>query len=265
MPDHQNIEYPHKHNFYEIFWATEGSSEQVIDYKSYTVAPNSLFFISPGQLHLWEQWSGVKGYCILFTEQFFSGAFADKNVLFQLSYLDNIQEQPYLLLNAAAQTALLPVVNLLLAETLIDTPDTVTIQALLMVLLKNIQRIFNRTFSSKTSSHHGVIVFRQFKALMDATFAEPVSISDYAARLHLSAHHFTRLVKEVCGLPPGEVVARRRLLEARQLLHFTDLNIGQVATQTGFEDASYFSRYFKRHTGCSPVHFRRQMHEKYRK
>ncbi|TSD63835.1 hypothetical protein FFF34_014800 [Inquilinus sp. KBS0705] len=86
----ENVEFPHKHDFYEILWITKGNSKQTIDYKEYKIDPYSLFFISPGQLHLFEEWEGVEGYCIMFTESFFLQLFQNKDILFELSYLDNL-------------------------------------------------------------------------------------------------------------------------------------------------------------------------------
>ena len=67
-PDVDDI---HKHTFYEILWTESGISKQTIDYKEYEVLPNSLFFISPNQIHQFEEWKPLKGGTILFTEDFF--------------------------------------------------------------------------------------------------------------------------------------------------------------------------------------------------
>ncbi len=56
MPEPDNLAFPHKHNFYEILWITKGNSKQTIEYNNYEITADSLFFISPGQLHLFEEW-----------------------------------------------------------------------------------------------------------------------------------------------------------------------------------------------------------------
>ena len=60
MEEPANIEFPHKHNFYSIMWITNGKSKQYIDFKNYTVFENTLFFISPGQLHLFVEFKLIK-------------------------------------------------------------------------------------------------------------------------------------------------------------------------------------------------------------
>ena len=54
---------PHKHHFYEIFLIKEGVAIQNVDYQEYKINSATLFFISQGQLHLWDKTNreGIKG------------------------------------------------------------------------------------------------------------------------------------------------------------------------------------------------------------
>lgn len=67
-PDIEDI---HKHLFYEILWTDSGTSKHTIDYREYTLTPRTLFFISPGQIHYFEEWQKLRGGSLLFTEDFF--------------------------------------------------------------------------------------------------------------------------------------------------------------------------------------------------
>lgn len=53
--DEPNVDGIHKHTFYEILWTEKEISKQTIDYKEYKILPNSLFFISPNQVHQFEE------------------------------------------------------------------------------------------------------------------------------------------------------------------------------------------------------------------
>src|SRR5690242_5851012 len=66
-----NVDDFHKHRFYEILWTEKGKSKQIIDYSEYEILPNSLFFISPNQVHCFEEWKPLTGGTILFTEDFY--------------------------------------------------------------------------------------------------------------------------------------------------------------------------------------------------
>ena len=94
-----NVDDIHKHTFYEILWTEKGISKQTIDYKEYEVLPNSLFFISPNQVHQFEEWKPLKGGTILFTEDFYLLNHNNKDKLFELSFLDNFYINPCIKLN----------------------------------------------------------------------------------------------------------------------------------------------------------------------
>lgn len=256
MSEPENISFPHKHNFYEIFWLTKGNSTQIIDYQSYQISENTLFFISPGQLHLFEDWRGVEGFVILFTEDFFLRIFQDKNILFELSYLDNLYENPFLKLEKEQTEILQPIINLLFSEAKNKKQSTDSIQPLLLVLLRRIQNLFN-SHSFKQRNRHEILIFKQFKDLVEANFTNNLSISEYAKSLNISSHQLNAFIKASSGETASEIIKKKHVLEAKQLLEFSELNINQIADFLGFSDSSYFARFFKKNVGLSPQEFRK--------
>lgn len=256
MPEPENMVFPHKHNFYEILWIAKGKSSQNIDFKTYSISEDTLFFISPGQLHLFEEWENIEGFAILFTEQFFLQIFQNKNILFELSYLDNLYENPFLQLKSEDKKTLEPIVDLLYQESKSSEQNAETIQALLMVLLRRIQKIVAAK-SNQNNSKHQIVIFKQFKNLVELNFAKNLSVADYASQLNISTHHLNTFVKATSGKTTTEIIKERIILEAQQLLHFSELTVSQIAHQLGFEDSSYFARYFKKQIGLSPQDFRK--------
>lgn len=258
MVEPENVAFPHKHNFYEILWVTNGKSKQSIDYKNYTIADNTLFFISPGQLHLFEEWENVEGYVILFTEPFFLQIFQNKNILFELSYLNNLHKNPFLQLKQKDKKTLQPIVDLLYQECNSIEQSTETIQALILVFLRRIQKLFSQQ-NHQNSNNHQVVVFKQFKKLVEINFAKNLSITQYASLLNISTHQLNTIVKATSGQTTSEIIKARIILEAQQLLNFSELSVSQIADQLGFEDSSYFARYFKNQIGVSPQEFRKSL------
>jgi AraC-like DNA-binding protein len=49
------------------------------------------------------------------------------------------------------------------------------------------------------------------------------------------------------------------MLEAKRLLLHSEVNVAEIATQLAFDDPAYFSRCFRKHTGRSPIDFRRSL------
>ena len=258
-----DVEDLHRHTFYEIIWVDEGLSRQTIDYHDYELAPGSLFFISPGQLHYFEEWEPLRGGSILFTEAFFllNQQHADK--LFELSFLDNFYANPLLRPNQVDFQDIRHTIDLLDRERQRPDYTPAVLQPLLHVLVAQIQRCVDAQQDVQAAKRY-VIQYKRLKGLIDQHYADNQPVSFYASALNVTPHHLNLLCKQVTGQTAGEVVRARSLLEAKRLLTFTDLTVTEVATQLNFFDSSYFARVFRAETGQSPVAFKNKMSEKYR-
>jgi AraC family transcriptional activator of pobA len=258
----QKLQWPHKHSFYEVMWLTSGTSVNVIDYHQVTIEPDMLFFISPGQLHLMNKASSVKGFSIIFTEQFLLLNTPNKDVIKEFGFLDNSYASPFFKLDTKAVAELLPLLNLMLEEISRPQKSSFIISNLLAVFLNRTQRLIDE---KNTSSQDltDVVRYKQLKKLIEEHFAEESQISFYADKLNLTAHRVNEICKKVTGRAVGEVIRDRILLEAKRLLLHSDQPVGQIGDALGFKDFSYFSRQFKRQAGLTPVEYRKQMYDKY--
>jgi AraC family transcriptional activator of pobA len=261
------IEDPHKHSFYEILWMSEGVSSHVIDYKEYPIEPNTLYFISPGQLHHFEEWQHIKGGSIMFTEDFFLFHHQNKEALFTLSFLDNFYTKPYLKPDTEQYHEIQHTIDLLFAEkSRADYSPTIA-QALLHVVLGQIQRCVDaerRSQHGVALSKRSIILYKTFKNLLDAHFQEGLTAGEYADKLAITQHHLNHIVKSVTDKTTTEIIRDRSLLEAKRLLTFTDLPISEIAAGLRYFDSSYFAKQFKAVEGLSPREFRERISEKYR-
>ena len=65
-----------------------------------------------------------------------------------------------------------------------------------------------------------------------------------------------RLARQNTGLSAKQLIDERVVLEAKRQLSHADASVAEVAELLGFDDASNFSSYFRRHTGTTPATFR---------
>ena len=65
------------------------------------------------------------------------------------------------------------------------------------------------------------------------------------------------MLRAETGRSVNEILSELQLMEARNLLLTTTLQVGEVAAQLGFGDAAVFCKFFRRHVGCTPLAFRR--------
>lgn len=258
-----HIERPHKHDFYEIFLIKRGNVTQSIDHQDYKLSDNTLFFISKGQLHIWETTENAEeGYRLMFTDDFLLQYHSSKNFLFKLVFLDNIYKNPYLQLSDN-QKLIYIYFDCLWQEYQKPDAKLSSLSALLFILLTELQYIFNKQNFIKTSQKE-FILYQKFIYLLEEKFISNLSVGDYAVQLFISSRHLNRVVQQVTQQSASRVIQNRMVLEAKRLLTFTTLNINQIAEYLNFEDSSYFARYFRRITNKSPIEFRQAMSEKYR-
>jgi AraC family transcriptional regulator of arabinose operon len=92
--------------------------------------------------------------------------------------------------------------------------------------------------------------------LMETRYSSVLSIGDIAAHCGLSLSRFAHLFKDEMQRTPQQYLETRRMDQARNLIRFSNLPIGDVARVCGYEDPFYFSTRFKRAFGRSPRAFR---------
>ena len=90
-------------------------------------------------------------------------------------------------------------------------------------------------------------------------FVETITLDDCALEAELSPWHLLRAFRAAFGETPKEFLTRLRLERARHLLTVTSRSVTDVCLDVGFSSLGTFSVLFKRHVGCSPKEFRRQV------
>ncbi len=95
-----------------------------------------------------------------------------------------------------------------------------------------------------------------YTALVEREFDTPVGVQHFAQLLGVTPTHLSRACREASGRPALEILKERRHFEACRLLRDTNIPIADIARQTGFTSAAYFTRAFRSSTGKSPSQFR---------
>ena len=79
--------------------------------------------------------------------------------------------------------------------------------------------------------------------------------------MHITPGHLNDVIKEVTGKNAKQFIDDRRILEAKRLLYWTEKPVKEIAWELGFDDAAYFTRYYKKETGELPTAFQRTVRE----
>lgn len=111
--------------------------------------------------------------------------------------------------------------------------------------------------NDKTSSRHKK-VFETFIELVEKHHSKERSVSFYADKLCISSKYLSQIVKNVSGFSAPEIIDKYVILEAQHLLRHSDLSVKEIADQLNFPNNSFFYKYFKLRTGCTPNSYRQK-------
>ena len=253
---------PHRHDFYEILYVTGGAGTHYIDFNGYPIEANTFYFISPGQVHYWETTIPIEGEILVFTSDFLLLAPADYMVLHELSFFHTAEGSPTLKLNEADHAQISALFQALAGEFKAnDFRASSVLRAYLHILLVNIQRICEVQENGAGKSQDTVAqkLTRQFKQLVTQQPTAGRSVQEVADQLGVSVNHLNKTVKVATGFTPGQLIRQEVVLEAKRLFRHTGLSATEIAYRLGFDDSSYFGRFFKREVGVTPGKFRQEL------
>jgi AraC-like DNA-binding protein len=131
------------------------------------------------------------------------------------------------------------------------------IQHVFSLLILEIISLIKRKIADNPSHYsRKVYLTFQFLKLLREHIKEQRSVNFYGDLLYVTPKHLSMCVKEITGKTCGEIIDEMVVAEAKVLLHNTELTIGHVADELNFSDQYFFSKYFKKRTGMSPLNYR---------
>jgi len=247
---------PHSHSYYQIIWFFNDGGTHTVDFKTYAIKKNSILFITKNQIHSFDNNLEIEGWLIHFNESFFMHSDVD---IFLKYNLFNVQHTPYYPINNEIANIVTNYIHLIKKE--LDQKGNFgyedVIRFLLKAMLINLERIHHKNTSKKILLNSAYeLQFFKYKELIEMHYKEGLPIHSYANLLHVSPKTLTTITKSIVNKSPSKLITERIILEAKRLLKFTTLQIGEIAFKIGFNDASYFIKYFKKHVGMSPKNYR---------
>ena len=249
------IDQPHTHTFYLVMWIRRGSGTHTIDFKTYPIKPNQLYFLTPGQVHSWQLSDDTRGLNLFFDLNFFRTRLGNR--LHQYPFFHSHQHLP--LVEITEQETFF---NQLFEYAYLEyeqdkTNRSEVFLSFIHILLESANRLYDQQLTGAASHYYDRI--RQFEDLLETQFVEVRTIGDYAARMGLTPNHLNHICQKVLGKTASQLLQERLLIEAQRLLTHTALSVKEVGFQLRFDDPSYFVRFFKKHTGITPASFVKQV------
>jgi AraC family L-rhamnose operon transcriptional activator RhaR/AraC family L-rhamnose operon regulatory protein RhaS len=259
------LPYPlHSHDFFELVVIVSGIGTHFTQSNSFTLHPGNVFVITPGLEHGYRDVENLRLYNILFDNKIFDESFYDLRNMpgyhamlrLEPSYRNDTGISTLMQLTPAQFAEILPLLEQMQAEC--DAIETdIGAQSLsfsyLIRLLVSLFRIY-----SEHPRKDNVTIMRIADALsfLESHVDRPVSTKELMELTNMSASTLNRHFQNAIGLSPVEFHIQRRIEMACRLIRTSDLSMGEISESTGFNDANYFSRQFRKVMGMSPRQYK---------
>ncbi len=254
--------HPHRHDYYEILFFNENGGIHEVDFSTYEIRKNTLHIISPDQVHRLQREAHVTGSVISFTNDFYN-SFSGKPAAEVFSFLNNLQSSPVIETDEVSCSKIIAVLKEIQTEYQNTSNDHEELLFhLLSLLLIQTGRIYKHTdVSGKVTQRSHLTI--QFKRELEKHFLKRLTVGEYAALLSITAGHLNETVQKDTGKTASVIIQERTLLEAKRILYHSVKSVKEIASHLGFEDPSYFTRFFRSHEKMTPEQFRKSTLEKY--
>jgi AraC family transcriptional regulator, transcriptional activator of pobA len=243
----------HRHNFFYVLVIEKGSGNHEIDFTAYKIADHTVFFLRPGQVHQLKLNARSTGYMMAFNTEFYY--LQDKK---STHVLRKVSNKNHYQLDSNRFEKLVTILTYIFKEFTEKQESYLdAIKASLHIFLIELLR----------QKHHGldepnsITAYQQerlddFLSQLVIHISTHKQVSDYADMLNLSTYQLNAITKSSIGKTCSAVINEYIILESKRYLLATAYQVNQIAYYLGYEDVSYFIRFFKKQTGYTPEAFR---------
>lgn len=247
----------HALTYYDITLITDGEGFFRIDETNHQVKVSDVLFSQPYQLREWDTQYIADGYALIFEEEFLLSFFNDPNFINNISFFKKYCNNSRLELS----TSVFEQINFLMQQ-IKDEIDKYAVKnkhilrALLYQVLMTLDRAFIGQYAIAPQSDSRNYVDR-FLTFVHADFQINHEVQYYAEKLYLTPNYLNELVKKVTGMPAKQIIQTKLINESKKYLLYSDLTIAEISERLSFETPSYFIRFFRKRTGCTPLQYRK--------
>jgi AraC-like DNA-binding protein len=112
-----------------------------------------------------------------------------------------------------------------------------------------------------TSSLHGKQLVERFMEIVEQSDGRIRRVDTFAQRLNVTPKYLSRLMKDIANRRPSDIILLFTMKAIERRLRFTDMTMQQIAYDLKFANASFFGKYFREHSGMTPMEYRMKYQE----
>ncbi len=253
--------YPFKLNFNVAMLCTRGLVHVRLNLIEYDLQENDVLIALPGSI----------GECLSFSEDYQMAVmvypedvqFDGGDTALALTFRNFLNRQPVLHLNGKEMEEVLTLYHLM-REKISQPANRLTHEVLdcylKLLCLSGYQWLIDhdKEMEKKEASDRKHFIFNRFISLVQKHYAQQREISFYADKMCLTPKYLSIVVREASGRYAKEWIKDYVVLEAKVLLRSRKYTAQQVGDMLHFPNASFFGKYFKAATGCTPKEYMKE-------
>ena len=260
------LKYPVRFDGYIIFFLRSGHFTVDLNLNNYEVKPQSLLVNVPGNIikltsYEEDHIGDAQLYFVLASREFMSGIRFDFNKVFQESL--SLLKNPCITLSEA-DVALAEGYFTLAREVVLSDKENKKemlgslVTSFTYMAMDVCTRALNEARKAQTPSSARVNqLFERFIALVTEYHNTERGMAFYADKLCLTPKYLSKLVKQASGRSAPAWIDSFVILEAKNMLKYSDKTIKEIVYALHFPNQSVFYKFFKAHTGMTPSEYRK--------
>lgn len=245
------LEVPQRPEFHTIYVGLQGRGELIVDFTPTPIGAGLITVVARGRIQQFHRVpkSGLDAWMLLFTPDVIERP-SPTDPLAMPSILWPLDDVPSLALNAHEHDAVHALTTELHHERnrSLDTFQPLIISSLLRALLLHLER--------SVSLESTPTPLRQFFTILERDFSKTREVEHYARLSGLSPRRLSELLHFELGRSTKDVIGDRVILEQKRLLAHTGVSVKELAALTGFDEPTNLVKFFRLHTGQTPLEFR---------
>jgi len=244
----QNRLTPHWHEHIELLYFIEGGCTFTCNGKTFTVQKGDFVTINSAEVHSFISQGKIKYFCMLIYPEFFSDInFSNILIKNHISY-DPFIEKMMFSINSEHSS------NKEGSDMMVKS----YVYSVMTHLLRNYTyaRITEKELYAHSSNLKRLDTVFEY---ISNNYDKELSTLMLSKLCYVSESYFCRFFKKATGKTVANYINEYRIEKAVFLLKNTDSTISEISIRTGFCDANYFSRVFKKVMGISPTDYKNRL------
>lgn len=263
------LTHPCRFDGFLAFYCISGHIKVTINLSEFDVEENSLFVYMPGNI-----------ICVTDVDKNTAGNMSFRVIAMTREYMESLdvdipglmekrmilQRKPYFFIRGVAQSIARNYVALageVLASNLSYKRKSVSL--LLASFFSIAEGIMEDEMYTENRAAvipcRGRVIADKFLDLLAEYHSSRRKVTFYAEKLGLTPKYLSGLVKDVTGKSAPEWIDDFVILEAKNMLRYSDMPIKAIVGRLNFPDPPTFHKFFKYHTGITPMQYRRSQSE----